>query len=41
MKKIRKPRWNMDIYHSRLNHWLRWLADHPNFSAFTLDTTKS
>lgn len=38
MTKTRKPRWNMDLYESRLNWWLRWLAMRPAFSVFTLDT---
>ena len=38
MTKPRKPRWDMGLYNSRLNYWLRWLAMRPAFSAITLDT---
>ena len=38
MNNPRKPRWNMDLYNSRLNGWLRWLAMHPVLSVITLDT---
>jgi len=26
MAKIRKPRWNRELYGNRLNRWLRFLA---------------
>lgn len=38
MPKPHKPRWNKAVYRSRFNWWMRWLAEHPAFRSFTLDS---